>query len=191
MGSIEKRGRQVPGQVPRPSRSADGPRPSTCKADAERFLRRWRSTSSGAPGSTPSAEMPLADWAEEFLALARRLSPTTQETYRRDLDKYVLPRFGSYRIGRLPADEIENWLNDEVGRGHRSPAPSTGTTGPCGGCSRWPSRSRRSWPTRAIGSQPPRVPETGDECSCRGLKRSTWPRRTPERYRALIYLAVD
>lgn len=39
---------------------------------------------------------------------------TTQETYRRDLDEYVLPRFGAYRLGQLPADEIENWLNDEI-----------------------------------------------------------------------------
>ncbi len=49
--------------------------------------------------------------------LCRRLSPTTQETYRRDLDRYVLPRFGSYRLGQLPADEIENWLNDEIASG--------------------------------------------------------------------------
>ncbi len=51
---------------------------------------------------------------QEFPSLARRLSPSTQETYARDLNRYVLPRFGSYRIGRLPADEIENWLNDEI-----------------------------------------------------------------------------
>jgi Phage integrase, N-terminal SAM-like domain len=63
------------------------------------------------------ADLALASWVEEFLALARRLSPTTVQTYRRDLNKYVLTRFGSYRIGRLPADEIENWLNDEVAAG--------------------------------------------------------------------------
>jgi integrase len=45
------------------------------------------------------------------------LAPRTQETYARDLTKYILPRFGSYRLGRLPADEIENWLNDEVASG--------------------------------------------------------------------------
>jgi hypothetical protein len=28
--------------------------------------------------------MPLAEWAEQFLLLCRRLSPTTQETYGRD-----------------------------------------------------------------------------------------------------------
>jgi len=60
--------------------------------------------------------------------LARRLSPTTR-TYRRDLDKY-LSRFGSYRLGRLPADEIENWLNDEVAAG--STARSEDTTRPSG-----------------------------------------------------------
>ncbi len=49
--------------------------------------------------------------------MARRLSPPTQETYRRDLERYVLPRFGSYRLGRLPTDEIEKWLNDEVAAG--------------------------------------------------------------------------
>jgi len=54
------------------------------------------------------------------LLLCRRLAPTTQDTYRRDLDKYVLPRFGSYRMGQLPPNE--NWLNDELEAGI---APST------------------------------------------------------------------
>jgi len=39
------------------------------------------------------------------------------ETFTRKAD--VLPRFGAYRIGRLPADEIENWLNDEIAAGAR------------------------------------------------------------------------
>jgi integrase len=63
------------------------------------------------------AETPLAHWSEEFLALARRLAPGTQETYRRDLTKYVLPALGAYRIGAVPPDVIENWLNDEIEAG--------------------------------------------------------------------------
>ena len=59
----------------------------------------------------------MATWAETFFSLNRRLSPTTQETYRRDLERYVLPRFASYRIGRLPAEEIEAWLQDEIDAG--------------------------------------------------------------------------
>jgi hypothetical protein len=48
--------------------------------------------------------------------------PLDQQTYRRDIDKYILPRFGAYKIGRLPADEIENRLNDEIEAGY---APSS------------------------------------------------------------------
>lgn len=48
------------------------------------------------------------------MLLSRRLSPSTQDTDRRDLTRYGLPRFDSYRLGRLPADEIENWLDDEL-----------------------------------------------------------------------------
>ncbi|MEO8264439.1 MAG: hypothetical protein ABI706_02905 [Ilumatobacteraceae bacterium] len=91
------------------------------KADAERFLRQIDADQLRGQWVDPrNADMPLAAWADEFLSLCRRLSPTTQETYRRDLDKYVLPRFGAYRLGQLPADEIENWLKRRDRRWHRS-----------------------------------------------------------------------
>ncbi len=70
------------------------------KADAERFLRQIDADQLRGQWVDPrNADTPLAVWAEEFVSLCRRLSPTTQETYRRDLDKYVLPRFGAYRLG--------------------------------------------------------------------------------------------
>nr|WP_208029707.1 hypothetical protein [Rhabdothermincola sediminis] len=88
----------------------------TRKADAERFIREMQVDIERGRWIDPAgADLALGTWAEEFLSLARRLSPSTQETYARDLNRYVLPRFGSYRIGRLPADEIENWLNDDPG----------------------------------------------------------------------------
>jgi len=90
----------------------------TRKADAERFLREVQVDVERGRWIDPrGVEQPLAEWAEEFLSLARRLSPSTQEPYARDLRRYVLPRFGSYRLGRLPAGEIENWLNDEIAAG--------------------------------------------------------------------------
>ena len=49
------------------------------------------------------ADMAVADWVEEFLSLCRRLAERTQETYRRDLTRFVLPRFGTYRLGHIPA----------------------------------------------------------------------------------------
>ncbi len=88
------------------------------KADAERFLRELRvEMDRGHWLDSKGAELTVAEWSEEFLQLARRLSPTTQATYRRDLECYLLPRFAAYRIGRLPADEIENFLTDEVAAG--------------------------------------------------------------------------
>jgi hypothetical protein len=90
----------------------------TRKSDAERFLREVELDKQRGNWIDPrEGDVPLAVWADTFLSLARRLSPTTQDTYRRDLERYILPRFGSYRLGQLPADESEQWLNDEVASG--------------------------------------------------------------------------
>ena len=90
----------------------------TRKADADRFLREMQVDIERGRWIDPTgADTPLAEWAEEFLSLARRLSPSTQETYARDLRRYILPRIGTYRLGRLPADEIEAWLLDEIADG--------------------------------------------------------------------------
>jgi len=162
----------------------------TRKADAERFLREMQVDIERGRWIDPAgADVALAPWATEFLSLARRLSPSTQETYARDLKRYVLPRFGSYRIGRLPADEIENWLNDEIAAGI---APSS--------VHRHYRTLRRVLQVAVEKEkllanpcdrvQPPRVPT-------REMVFLTWEDAVDlaeainERYRALIYLAVD
>jgi integrase len=162
----------------------------TRKADAERWTKEMEVAIERGDWLDPrSAQVPLATWAEEYLSLARRLSPSTQETYERDLRKYILPRFGAYRIGRLPADEIENWLNDEVAAGI---APSS--------VHRHYRLLRRMLQV-AVHKQklqanpcdrvePPRVPKTE-------MTFLTWEQAVDlaeahqERYRAMIYLAVD
>ncbi len=50
------------------------------------------------------------------MTFARRLSPTTQQTYRRDLERTSSP-LRAVRLGRLSAEEIETWLNDELAAG--------------------------------------------------------------------------
>ncbi len=88
------------------------------KADAQRFLREVQVDIERGRWIDPAgADLSLSVWADGFLSLARRLSPSTQETYRRDLHRHILPRFGAERIGRLPADAIEHWLNDEIAAG--------------------------------------------------------------------------
>src|SRR3954453_24167258 len=160
------------------------------KADAERFLREQQVEIDRGRWIDPrSAETPLAEWSEEFLALARRLSPTTQETYRRDLSRFIVPRFGAYRIGRLPADEIENWLNDEIDAGI---APSSVHRH---------YRTLRRMLQVAVEKQkllanpcdrvqPPRVPAR--EMTFLGWEDvAALANAHNERFRTLIYLAVD
>ena len=192
MGFVEKRNGRYRARYRDPARAPSGPGPSPARADAERFVRgdRGRPRARRA-GSTPTGPTwPLAIWADEFLALARRLSPTTVQTYRRDLTKYVLPRFGAYRIGRLPADEIENWLNDEIAVGHRPqlrppPLPGPPPDAPGG-------RGEGEDPVQPLrpGSSRPGYPD-------RDMMFLSWEQAValaeahPERYRALIYMAVD
>lgn len=160
------------------------------KADADRFLVEVAADKLHGSWIDPrSADIPLAAWAETFLSLCRRLSPGTQETYRRDLERYVLPRFGAYRLGRLPAEEIEQWLNDEVATGL---APSSVHRH---------YRTLRRMLAVAVQKQkihhnpcdrvdPPRVPHRDmvflgwDEVARLADAHS-------ERFRTLIYLAVD
>lgn len=111
------------------------------------------------------------------------------QTYRRDLNKYVLPRFGAYRIGGLPADEIENWLNDEVAAGI---APSSVHRH---------YRTLRRVLQVVVEKQkipanpcdrvhPPRVPRR-DMAFLSWDETAALAEAHPDRYRALIYLAVD
>jgi integrase len=123
------------------------------------------------------------------MTFARSLAPTTQRTYRRDLWTYVLPRFGSVRLGRLSPEEIEMWLNDELAKGL---APSS--------VHRHYRTLRRVLQTAVEKDRlltnpcdrvrPPKVPKTE-------MAVLTWEQATAladvhgERYRTLIYVAID
>ena len=117
MASIEKRERRLPSPVPRPARHSRS-RTFRRKADAERFAREVEVDMDRGQWIDPrGADVPLEQWVETFMTFARSLAPTTQQTYRRDLDRYILPRFGAVRLGRLSPEEIEIWLNDELAKG--------------------------------------------------------------------------
>ncbi len=114
MSFIEKRGDRYRTRFTDPTGQQHS-RTFARKSDAQRFLRELDADMLRGTWVDPrAADTALADWTEEFVLLCRRLAQRTQETYRRDLTKYVLPRFGTYQLGHIPADEIENWLNDEI-----------------------------------------------------------------------------
>ncbi len=190
MGHIEKRSGRYRARFSDPLGKTTS-RTFARKTDAERFLREVDNADRvrGQWVDPRNADTPLAVWAEEFLQLCRRLSPTTQETYRRDLARFVLPRFGRYRLGQLPVDEIENWLNDEIAAGI---APSSVHRH---------YRTLRRMLQVAVQTQkvlnnpcdrvdPPRVPRR--EMSFLGWDDAIrLAEEHNERYRALIYVAVD
>jgi integrase len=189
LGSVEKRNGKYRARYRDPA-GQQRSKTFTLKNDAARFLRDIEVDVDRGRWIDPrSADMSLEDWAKEFMSLSRRLAPSTQETYARDLNKYVLPRFGSYRLGRLPADEIENWLNDEIAEGITASSVHRHY------------RTLRRMLTVAVEKEkilnnpcdrvePPSVPK-------REMAFLTWEEAVDlaeahrERFRALIYLAVD
>src|SRR5262245_19034133 len=63
----------------------------------------------------------LARWADEWLASARNLSRGGYDTYRRDLDRHILPVLGKVPVGRVSAQDIDRYLTQTAER----VAPST------------------------------------------------------------------
>jgi len=117
MASIERRSGRYRVRYRDPS-NGQRSRTFSRKVDADRFMVELEADLARGQWLDPAgAQISLAEWSETFLSLCRRLERTSQDTYRRDLTKYIVPRFGHYRIGLLPPEEIENWLNDEIDAG--------------------------------------------------------------------------
>jgi len=57
----------------------------------------------------------LERWADEWLAGARNLSRGGHDTYRRDLDRHILPALGKVPVGRLASQDVDRYLTTEAG----------------------------------------------------------------------------
>jgi integrase len=55
-------------------------------------------------------------WADEWLAGAMNLGDGGRETYRRDLDAYILPALGPTMLNRLSTSMIDGFLSEELER---------------------------------------------------------------------------
>lgn len=64
----------------------------------------------------------LRAWADDWLTGALNLGDGGRDTYRRDLDRYILPELGDRKLRTLTATVIETYLAGELDRGL---APST------------------------------------------------------------------
>lgn len=68
----------------------------------------------GAFVSPTAANEPLASWAEQWLLGAMNLSQGTIDTYERDLQRYILPVLGRYKLRALSPERIEAFLAAEL-----------------------------------------------------------------------------
>ena len=66
--------------------------------------------------TTINTQLTVAALADRWLDAALHLSPRSLETYRRDLNYYILPNFGDVTVAHLTAEAIQKWLRRELDR---------------------------------------------------------------------------
>jgi hypothetical protein len=77
--------------------------------DAKRFRAKVTlNPASGSPRSGPT----VSEYAAEWLSMLAGVRPATAAEYRRDLEKYILPRIGHVRMGALDARKIRRLAYD-------------------------------------------------------------------------------
>lgn len=59
----------------------------------------------------------VADTADDWLAASRGLARATAETYRRDLDRYILPVLGSTRLSALAPEQVDSYISARLAAG--------------------------------------------------------------------------
>lgn len=83
------------------------------KVDAERFEAELRvDMRRGVYAPAAPAKMTVRAWADEWLDGAHNLKPGGRATYRRDLDRYILPALGDIALARLTDSDIDALLRD-------------------------------------------------------------------------------
>jgi integrase len=70
--------------------------------------------SRGAYWDPSRSRITVARFADEWLDGAMNLGDGGRETYRRDLDRYILPELGAYRLGSLTVTAIDDYLSGEL-----------------------------------------------------------------------------
>lgn len=94
------------------------------KADAQAFLNDTLSALQRGVYQTAGqkvTKVSVTTWADQWLAGARNLSAGGRDTYRRDLDRYIIPALGQLPLRQLTPELVDEFLTDELA----TLAPST------------------------------------------------------------------
>ena len=141
------------------------------------------------PASGPAAPIAgtVAELAAQWLDASINLAPGTIATYRRDLNRYLLPRFGHLNPTQLDASTIQTWIAEELQRLAPSSVHRHYRT----------LRTMYAWAIRQgqlahnpCGQvQPPRVPRK-DPNFLTAEQVEQLAAEMPDRYRALVLVAA-
>lgn len=83
---------------------------------AQRFLDDTLADIRAGRRTAAEPKITVGELADRWLTASLNLRPRTIETYRRDLDLYILPALGHVRIGNLRPEAIQSYLADELTR---------------------------------------------------------------------------
>lgn len=83
---------------------------------ARRFLDDTLADIRAGKQTATDPKMTVNELADRWIAASLHLKPRTIETYRRDLNRYILPDLGLHRIGALRSETIQAHLADELKR---------------------------------------------------------------------------
>lgn len=88
------------------------------KADANAHLIKVEGAKQRGEHIDPAGpKLTVTALADEWLTGAMNLRPGGRDTYRRDLDRHILPALGALRIGRLTPTAIDDFLAAELAAG--------------------------------------------------------------------------
>ena len=88
------------------------------KTEARRFLDLASAEMHRGDWIDPKAgQLRLDEWTHTFLRTAHDVEPSTRATYTRDLERYVLPRFGALALSQIRPLDIREWIGEELASG--------------------------------------------------------------------------
>jgi integrase len=100
----------------------------TNKRDAERAaIKLEQRAAAGTLADASRGRLTFADYVERFYwPAAQHLEPTTLASYRSNLDRHFMPRFGRTPMNKIVASTVQAWVNDvsaeqEDFEGNRAP----------------------------------------------------------------------
>jgi integrase len=84
------------------------------KADARAFLDSIAGNQPAAHVTAEAGKITVSEWADLWLDGARNLGQGGQDTYRRDLDRYILPTLGDHQIRHVTPELIDSLLTEQA-----------------------------------------------------------------------------